>query len=288
MLQQELRPLIKVTQHNIALLFCNYLNTVDVQAQVQNEEAGFVIYCQADKYDFAQQEFEQFIAEPYQAKYQQAAWQNSHVTKVNSNSPALLSSFKTQFFAHAGIVTSVVFSLCWLVFLASNFGWGNTIFHYLQFYPQLSFDTVLQAPHRLIGPAFFHFSWLHLIFNTMWWWQLGGSVEQVMGKASLVKLLIISALVSNVGQFFVDGPNFGGLSGVVYALVGYVWWLGWLQPEKGLSLPKAIIGFMLFWLLLGYTSLMPINVANTAHLLGLLSGCLLAYLHVLQDKKHTS
>lgn len=157
MLQQELRPLVKVPQHNIALLFCNYLKSVEVQAQVQNEDAGFIIYCQRDKHEFAQQEFEQFIADPYQAKYQQAAWQSSDVTDVNSNSPTLLSSFKTQFFAHAGIVTSLVFALCWLVFLASNFGWGNTIFQYLQFYPQPSFDTLLQAPHRLIGPAFFTF-----------------------------------------------------------------------------------------------------------------------------------
>ncbi|MBA6389927.1 rhomboid family intramembrane serine protease GlpG [Colwellia sp. BRX10-3] len=288
MLEQELRPLVKVTQHNIALLFCNYLKSVAVQAQVQNEEAGFVIYCQGDKYDFAQQAFEQFIADPDQAKYQQAAWQSGDVADINSNSPALLTSLKAQFFSHAGIVTLVVFSLCWLVFIASNLGWGNTVFHYLQFYPQLSVDAVLQAPHRLLGPAFFHFSWLHIVFNTMWWWQLGGSVEQITGKFSLINLLLVSALVSNIGQFFVDGPNFGGLSGVVYALVGYVWWMGWLMPEKGLSLPKPIIGFMLFWLLLGYTSLMPINVANTAHLLGLLSGCIMAYIQVLKEKKHTS
>ncbi|WP_310733437.1 rhomboid family intramembrane serine protease GlpG [Colwellia sp. BRX10-3] len=279
---------MKVTQHNIALLFCNYLKSVAVQAQVQNEEAGFVIYCQGDKYDFAQQAFEQFIADPDQAKYQQAAWQSGDVADINSNSPALLTSLKAQFFSHAGIVTLVVFSLCWLVFIASNLGWGNTVFHYLQFYPQLSVDAVLQAPHRLLGPAFFHFSWLHIVFNTMWWWQLGGSVEQITGKFSLINLLLVSALVSNIGQFFVDGPNFGGLSGVVYALVGYVWWMGWLMPEKGLSLPKPIIGFMLFWLLLGYTSLMPINVANTAHLLGLLSGCIMAYIQVLKEKKHTS
>lgn len=287
MQQQALRPLVKVTQHNIALLFCNYLKSVDVQAQVQTEDAGFVIYCQQDKHDFAQLEFEQFIAQPQHAKYQQAAWQSGDVTAVNSNSPALLSSFKSQFFSHAGIVTLVVFALCWLVFLASNLGWANTVFHQLQFYPQLSFEAVLQAPHRLLGPAFFHFSWLHIIFNTMWWWQLGGSIEQVTGRVSLLNLLIVSALVSNVGQFMVDGPNFGGLSGVVYALVGYVWWMGWLLPEKGLSLSKPIIGFMLFWLLLGYTSLMPINVANTAHLLGLVSGCLLAYIQVIKAKKHT-
>ena len=288
MLASDLRPLVKVTQHNIALLFCNYLQTIQIQAQVEKADAGFVIYCQEDKYEFAQQEFEQFIAQPYQAKYQQAAWQSADVTEVNASSPALLSSFKEQFLSHAGVVTLIVFALCWLVFLASNLGWGKALFHQLQFYPQLSVDAMLQAPHRLFGPAFFHFSWLHIVFNTMWWWQLGGSIEQVTGKFSLINLFVVSALVSNVGQFMVDGPSFGGLSGVVYALVGYVWWLGWLMPEKGLSLSKPIIGFMLFWLLLGYTSLMPINVANTAHLLGLLSGCMLAYLQALKAKKHTS
>ena len=284
MLEQTLRPLVKVTQHNIALLFCNYLKILSIQAQVVAEDAGFVIYCQDDKHDIAQQEFEQFIADPYQAKYQQAAWKSGDVTDVNPHAPALLSSFKSQFLSHAGVVTLSVFALCWLVFIASNLGWANTIFHHVQFYSTLSLDAVLQEPHRLLGPAFFHFSWLHIVFNTMWWWQLGGSIEHTTGKFSLVTLLVVSALLSNIGQFMVDGPNFGGLSGVVYALVGYVWWMGWLMPEKGLSLSKPIIGFMLFWLLLGYTSLMPINVANTAHLLGLLSGCLLAYLQAFITK----
>ena len=287
MLEQTLRPLVKVTQHNIALLFCNYLKTLNIQAQVITEDAGFVVYCQDDKHEIAQQEFEQFIADPYQVKYQQAAWQSGDVTDVNPHAPALLTSFKNQFLSHAGIVTLTIFALCWLVFIASNLGWANTVFHHLQFYSTLNLDAVLQAPHRLLGPAFYHFSWLHIVFNTMWWWQLGGSIERTTGKFSLIALLLISAVLSNIGQFMVDGPNFGGLSGVVYALVGYVWWMGWLIPEKGLSLSKPIIGFMLFWLLLGYTSLMPINVANTAHLLGLLSGCLLAYLQFLKAKKHT-
>ncbi len=285
MIEQNLQPLVKVTQHNIALLFCNYLKTMQVQAQVKSEDAGFVIYCQSDQVDFAQQEFEQFIAQPYQAKYQQAAWQNGDVTEVSSNSPALLSSFKSQFFSHAGIVTLVVFTLCWLVFIGSSLGWGNTLFQHLQFYPQLSFDAVLQAPHRLLGPAFFHFSWLHIVFNTMWWWQLGGSVERILGKGALIYLFLITALFSNLGQFIVTGPNFGGLSGVVYGLVGYVWWYGWLAPEKGLMISKPIIGFLLFWLVLGYVDVLPVNMANTAHLLGLVSGCLLAAVNILLMKR---
>jgi GlpG protein len=74
----------------------------------------------------------------------------------------------------------------------------------------------------------------------------------------------------------VTGANFGGLSGVVYALVGFVWWFGYLAPEQGLSLAKPIVAFLLFWLVLGFVDLLPVNLANTAHLLGLISGCLLA------------
>ena len=161
------------------------------------------------------------------------------------------------------------------------------IFSSFQFYRQLSLEGFLSEPLRILTPAFFHFSLLHITFNTLWWWQLGGDIERQLGKGSLIHVLLLTAVVSNLGQFMVSGPNFGGLSGVVYGLFGYVWWLGWLLPEKCLSLSKPIIGFMLFWLLLGYTSFMPINVANTAHLLGLISGCCLAYFKVLRLKSTT-
>jgi len=94
----------------------------------------------------------------------------------------------------------------------------------------------------------------------------------------------VSAIASNLAQFLVSGPNFGGLSGVVYALVGFVWWSGYLAPEKGLTLSKPIIGFLLFWLLLGFVDLLPVNVANTAHLVGLISGCLMAVFTIKMGK----
>ena len=294
---QELLPLVQLEQHNIALLFANYLSSLGIDAKVVSESVtaagaerfsskkGHTVYCQQDKIEQAKTEFEHFIKKPYDEKYQQAAWQHGETVDVNSKDLTLLSSFKESFLAHAGVVTLVVFTLCWLVFLGSNLGWSRPIFTFLQFYPQLSFDELLSEPWRIIGPAFFHFSWLHIVFNTMWWWQLGGSIEKSLGKSTLINLLLISAIFSNVGQFIVSGANFGGLSGVVYALVGFVWWYGYLAPEKGLFLSKPIIGFLLFWLVLGFADLLPVNVANTAHLLGLISGCLLALFSYKSNKK---
>ena len=37
----ELQPLVKVTQHNIALLFCDYLKTLQIRTQVEKEDRWF-------------------------------------------------------------------------------------------------------------------------------------------------------------------------------------------------------------------------------------------------------
>ncbi|MBU2872160.1 rhomboid family intramembrane serine protease GlpG [Colwellia sp. E2M01] len=272
-----LQPLVQLKDRNIALLFSHYLQTLGIQAQLQSsQEDGHVIFCPADKLEQSKAEFDAFILHPHAEKYQQAAWDSGETISLSSNDFTLLKSFKASFLEHAGIVTLLVFIACWVVFLGSELGWAQTLFTRLQFYPQFSIDAFLHDPLRLIGPALFHFSWLHIVFNTMWWWQLGGSIEKTLGKMTLINLFLISAIVSNVGQYIVSGPNFAGLSGVVYALVGFIWWFGYLAPERGLSLSKPLVGFLLFWLVLGFVDLLPVNVANTAHLLGLLSGCFLA------------
>jgi len=285
---EHLSPLVELEQKNIAQLFANYLVTIGIDAQVVNgnkkdladeqSKSAYIVLCPHSDLSQAKKEFELFIKQPYNSKYQQAAWQQGETVSVDSNDLTLLTTFKKNFFAHAGVVTLTIFAFCWVVFLASNLGWGRPIFQQLHFYNQLSVDAFINEPWRILAPAFFHFSWLHIVFNSMWWWQLGGEIEKKLSKGTLINLLLLSAIISNVGQFLVSGANFGGLSGVVYALVGFVWWTGYLAPEKGLSLSKPIVIFLLFWIVLGFADLLPVNMANTAHLLGLISGCFFAVL----------
>lgn len=130
---------------------------------------------------------------------------------------------------------------------------------------------------RFFSHALIHFSTLHVVFNCLWWWILGGQLERHSGSAKLLQVFLISALVSGFAQFWFHGPNFGGLSGVVYALLGYIWWMGWLAPNRGLSIPKPYVVFMLVWLVLGFADVLGMSVANMAHLFGLLSGCALGW-----------
>lgn len=50
--------------------------------------------------------------------------------------------------------------------------------------------------------------------------------REAPGSGKLIVITVISALLSGYVQQKFSGPWFGGLSGVVYALMGYVWLRG--------------------------------------------------------------
>ena len=130
---------------------------------------------------------------------------------------------------------------------------------------------------RLITPAFLHFGWLHIVFNCLWLWDLGRRIEQIMGHLNMFMLFLVIALVSNTSQFeFGGGGLFGGMSGVVYGLLGFSWIAPQLQPAWPIQPAKVIMIFMIGWLLACMSGLVEVlgfgAVANAAHLGGLLCG----------------
>ncbi|MFD2167353.1 rhomboid family intramembrane serine protease GlpG [Thalassotalea euphylliae] len=275
MMSESFQPLVKVDQRAIGQLFVDYLKSLNIDGELVEQEYAFWICVEPINFEQAKQLFQEFAVQPYHPKYQQAAWQ--HGDASNTMPGDAFAGFKGQFLAHAKPFTLLVFSVCWVVFILANIGFGRELYGPLSFFQFLNVEYLLSEPWRLIGPAFLHFSLLHIAFNTMWWWQLGSAIEREFGRWRIINLFLISAIASNLGQFLVSGPNFGGLSGVVYAVVGFAWFAGWLMPERGLGLSKPIVGFLLVWLLLGYVDVLPINMANTAHLVGLLVGCAMAW-----------
>ena len=132
---------------------------------------------------------------------------------------------------------------------------------------------------RLLSPTFLHFGWLHLIFNCLWVWDIGRRIELLQSSYHLLGLAIISGVVANVAQYLMDTPLFGGLSGVVYALLAYVWL--WDQINRPLfKVPSGIMVFMLLWLIAGIVGIIDSlglgKIANSAHVGGLVTGLLLA------------
>ncbi|WP_407311169.1 rhomboid family intramembrane serine protease [Pseudomonas sp. nanlin1] len=132
---------------------------------------------------------------------------------------------------------------------------------------------------RLITPMLVHFGILHLAMNGLWYWELGRRIEQRQGHLSLVGLTLIFSLVSNYAQYAVGGPSlFGGLSGVLYGLLGHCWLYQWLAPNAHYHLPRGVLVMMLVWLLVCMSGVVGAlgfgEIANAAHVGGLLAGCL--------------
>lgn len=127
---------------------------------------------------------------------------------------------------------------------------------------------------RPVTPIFLHFGLLHILFNMMWLRAMGTAIEFVRGTGRFVLLCLILAVTSNIAQLFWAGPFFGGMSGVVFGLIGYVWMKGKTQPQLGIGLMQQTVVFSVLWLVLCMVGAFG-PIANAAHLMGFATGILI-------------
>ncbi|CAI8197762.1 MAG: Rhomboid protease GlpG [Glaciecola sp. HTCC2999] len=222
-----------------------------------------------------------FVNAPHDPRYQAASWENNRRPVFTSRCDRPSSNL----LQHSQIKAQLIhYPLTCLILLINivMFGLMTVSIETRIWVDSMMFILPLNELQqtgqwwRLLTPDFLHFSGIHIAFNLLWWWILARPIEQYLGKVSLLIIFIIISLSANISQLYVDGPNFGGMSGVVYGLLGFTWWIGWLKPQWGFRIQPQIVGFMLIWLVIGYADVLFVSMANTAHTLGLVSGCLLA------------
>lgn len=142
---------------------------------------------------------------------------------------------------------------------------------------------------RLFTPDFLHFSWTHILFNSVMLWFLGSQIEWFDGRGRLVLIFIFTSLLSNGLQYLISGPLFGGLSGVVYGILGYCWLSQRTLPR--FQFPPALVTFAVAWMVIGFTPLPEMlglgRMANEAHLGGFVAGVALAAILPAGKKAHT-
>ncbi len=257
----------RIDDPRAALGFVDYLKSHGIECVMRSEDGVRVCVLTApEHYHRAQPLWQEFLQNPYHDRYAGASWevgQTNAPLRYRGRNLALGKRIMRLSFLNITVV-----ALCSLVFLGFLLGGFNTLFGWMQF--------KADSPLQWITPAFVHFSVLHLLFNLLWWVMLGARIERACGRSMLWVLLFVTALCSNWAQFLMVGPNFGGLSGVVYGLVGFAWLYGVLRPNEPELIAKPMVGFMVFWLILGFVDVLFIPMANWAHLGGLFSGALVA------------
>ncbi len=270
----------------LAQAFVDYMATCNVVLEIHNRDQGAEIWLHDEqKLPQARHELQQFFRDPLHSRYQAASWLtgNVHARFPYSSESYSGESYSGESYSggsyfrimrsQAGPLTEVVAGLCVITWITMQLAGDGAVMSWLG-WPRSS-DQYFQL-WRWLSHSFLHFSLLHLLVNLMWWWYLGGRLEKRSGSGRLCLLTLAAALVSGGCQALFSGSDFGGLSGVVCALTGYVWLMGEREPACGLSLPRGLMTLSVLWLVAGFLGILTVPVANFAHAAGLAIGLLMA------------
>lgn len=187
-------------------------------------------------------------------------------------------------------VTMTLLVACCLVFVLTDAGHSKSGASLVQSLKITAFGPGNGLPEvragqwwRLVSPILLHFDWPHIIFNMLCLMSFGTLVEVLRGSVRMVLFVLLFAAVGNYVQFYFEGPGFGGISGVVYGLFGYIWMKSQFEPESGFTLDPFTVIIVVLWFLLGLLGpASPVGkVAVYCHGVGLFLGVLCGYVPTL-------
>src|SRR5436190_12334483 len=271
--------------------FSDFLLVHGIRNVVEEEGGSYAIWIHSeDEIPKAKEHLDFFNAHPNDPRFNQ---HSARAAQIKEQEVKEAESAGRRFFDRSkifksttpygvGPMTLLLIMTC--IAVAAITGLGKN----LEVLNRLLITTVLQTGHtiewsravpevmhgevwRLITPTFVHFNFLHIFFNMIWLFDLGSMVEARESPWKLFGLVIVISVLANFAQLQVSNPFFGGMSGVVYGLLGYVWMKGKFDPASGLYLHPQTVAMMLLWYLACLSRLIP-GIANTVHTVGLLIG----------------
>ena len=282
-----------------AQVFVDYLMILGIPAQAESDEAGWVIWVRDENdVEIARSNLAEFEMNPENSRYADVGREAkklrdaelSRRRKAAKRTVDMRNQWSRPMSRRAPMVMTLI-GLSILLGLLSGLGElrDGQIMRTLGF---ADINTYLKTGDglqqirqgqiwRLVTPIFLHVGALHLIFNMYWLYILGIQVEVLKGKVRFGLIVLAIAVISNLAQFFIGGgPNFCGMSGVVFGILGYIWIKQQYEPASGFQLQSFTFFFLIIYMVIGFLGVIG-NIANWAHLGGLLSGMAIAYIPVL-------
>jgi GlpG protein len=286
-----MRSIGRFTSEAQARIFSDFLWVQGIQNELEHAEGEgeWILWVHSDdQLEEAREQLTAFLANPEAQEYARAAQEaqqlkaeerqkRDRAQKINVNIRKTWNrgmSFGIAPLTLALIITSVAVTLITRQGRSEEFA---PFFYITMYRPPLVLPEIQSGQiWRLISPIFVHLGILHILFNMLWLKDLGTAIERLQGPWKLALLVGVIGVVSNLGQyFFMPDTLFGGMSGVVYGLLGYIWLRGKFDPTSGYFMDKRILIFMGAWFAI---CLFSDRVANTAHAVGLVTGLAWGYL----------
>ena len=277
--------------------FSDFLYVQGIETQIESEPGGaWAIWIHAEEeIEHSKQLLASYRANPADPAFHKTASAASTLREKAEQEQAAYrrklhdrtTVFRSLTAYGLGPLTLALILICVAVFLLSGFGQrvrpigGLFITEYIIVGGPLErlagLSEILHGQvWRMVTPMFIHFGFIHIIFNLLWLRDLGGMIEGRQGTGQLAWLVLVIAAGSNLAQYAMSGPQFGGMSGVVYGLLGYVWIRGKFDPGSGLFLHPSTVTMMLIWFFVCFTGLFG-PIANTVHAVGLGMGVAWGY-----------
>lgn len=270
-----MRPIGQLETEEQAQTFADYLFVRGVEAQVEpgKGDAFSIWVVDEDRVDESQALLSRFRSMPDAEEFHQAS--DAAATRRRGEEQeareVALKLKRPEAFPwrmQGGGLTMGLLILCVAVALVTELGRNPAWTGWLL----ISMDKVSRGQlWRLFTPALLHFTWWHLVVNLLWMQDLGGALEARIGTWRFAAVLAGVALASNLAQYAAGGAGFGGMSGVVYGVFGYLWVRSKLDFHFGVFISPLTAGLLLVFLALGVFGLVG-PTANTAHFSGLLAG----------------
>lgn len=224
-----------------------------------------------------EQEVQLFLQDPHHPRYEQASWQSGDLQQNSlyigdpKNLLHWLSPSKQEKF------TLFITALCTITYIMQLVGFEPEIMQHFHYPAEVE---QYKEIWRYFSHGLVHLSPLHFIFNLTWWWMFAGPVESQLGRKYLILLFIFSTSISGIAQNFVSGPAFFGLSGCVYALLGFVFVLD-KTGYSSFKLPAGFFTMLMVGIGFGFVSpFVGIQIGNTAHISGLIFGLCFALVKI--------
>lgn len=310
-----MRCLGQIETRESAERFVAHLLTIDISTQIDRASQGGDLWeiwvRNEDQLHIAQQELRDFNANPRDAKYTAAIGRAQAVLeekeKKRREAAKNLKKIDMRSRPVGGLgggggippLTLTILILCIGVGLVTNFGepgrgnsTGSTVLDRLRFVAFQEFVETNQDAAaslkkgevwRAITPIFVHYGPLHLAMNMFMLVGLGRIVERWVGTPKFALMVLAMAILPNLLQGLMPpalhgAALFGGFSGVIYGLLGFVWIRSTLNPGYGISIPFPFIVLAIGSIAVGLSGLVPNwPLADLCHLGGLLVGMALGY-----------
>ena len=256
------------------LSYSQFLKQQGLRHRIVEESGMQAIYVESSiEVQFIQQSLEKFINGKEIEQSERARSSGSAISIKR-----IIYSILTAFIQSP--ITIILIVICLTVAAISSLGAAASRVDFM-FYPLIDSSSLsaligdinsLGVAFGTLAPMFLHFGELHLVFNLLWLWYFGKQLESLQPAGMFIALVVLTSFVSNTTQYMaIEYNNFGGMSGVVYGLLGYTWIIHSLMPRSYLLINTNM--FIFFVLALVLMEVVASSwIATAAHVGGLVSG----------------